>query len=110
MNTDKAITLIFNTTTTTDGLIQTVDSKQLHRVLEIGTDEVSKQAKRAITEAQLVVDEDYILTTTELSSGNIKYLEHTHHFTLDAAKEIATMSRSRIGKQVRKYLINVEKE
>ncbi len=104
------LTLIFSKTVQDDGLIQTVDGTQLHKVLEIGTSEVTKWCKRAIVAAQLVEGEDYILSTTNLSSGNINNLAHTYHFTMDAAKEISTMTRSEIGKQVRRYLISVEKE
>lgn len=99
-------------------LIQTVDARDLHKNLEIKrkfTDWISQQLdKRFFTE-----NKDYIV----LYDKNIKNLLHfevkqkrggniknEYFLTLDTAKHVAMMSRTKRGKELRQYFIDVEKK
>lgn len=88
--------------------VQTVNARELHRKLEVRRD-FSNWVKGRIEEAQLVEGQDYvrspILASAKIGGqGRIEY-----YITLDAAKHLAMLERTEIGRQVRQYFIDVEK-
>lgn len=92
---------------------QTVTGRELHAALEIKKD-YSDWAKAQIERAGFVESVDYV-KTQDLSSpkkGSAKsraQVRIEYHFTISAAKEIAMMSGSPKGKEVRLYFIECEK-
>ncbi|MCM0599188.1 phage antirepressor KilAC domain-containing protein [Periweissella fabalis] len=88
-----------------------VSARQLYKALEI------KKSYRfsewfKTNAKQLIENEDFtgVDTTTPVmgGNGNVQYLQD-YALTLDAAKQIAMMSGTEKGKEVRMYFIQVEK-
>lgn len=103
------------TTHTIDGETQqTVCGRELHAALESKRD-YSGWAKYQIERAGFLEGVDYV-KTQDLSSPNLgnsksrAQIRIEYHFTISAAKEIAMMSGSAKGKEVRLYFIQCEKE
>lgn len=90
-------------------LIQTVSGRQVHSVLEIGQD-YTNWAKNQISRARLVENRDFVklANVSELSITGQKRSDY--HFTLDAAKNIAMMSGTDKGFEVRAYFIECERK
>ena len=92
-----------------DGSIA-VSGRELHKGLEIGTrynDWIERMLKYGFEE-----NIDYIVESEKVhAQKRVRTYEQSDHImTLDMAKEIAMIQRSEIGKQIRKYFIEVEKE
>ena len=98
----------------------TVDARQLHGALQVKT-AFKDWIHRAVDAAGLEENHDYfqILEQSEMTDAQICASENTgfgmkqaknFYFTLDAAKHIAMMARTDIGKQVRDYFIECEKQ
>jgi len=91
---------------------QFVDARLLHRFLKTGRD-FSTWIKNRIEEYDFKQNDDYIMKndfTPNLGKNqkgrpNIEYL-----LTLDTAKELAMVERTEVGRQVRRYFIEVEKK
>lgn len=101
---------LFNLQTKEDGTIA-VSGRELHKGLEIETP--YKQWLNRMIAYGFEENTDYILVTQKSLTNNPRnpYTNQTDHImTLDMAKEIAMIQRSEIGKQVRKYFIEVEKD
>lgn len=92
-----------------DGSIA-VSGRELHKGLEIGT-QYDKWISRMVGYG-FEENIDYIIQSVNVQSQKrLRTYEQTDHImTLDMAKEIAMIQRSEIGKQIRKYFIEVEKE
>lgn len=100
---------LFNLQTKEDGTIA-VSGRELHKGLEIGTrynDWIERMLKYGFEE-----NIDYIVESEKVhAQKRVRTYEQSDHImTLDMAKEIAMIQRSEIGKQIRKYFIEVEKE
>ena len=85
-----------------------VSARQLHQTLEV------KKRFSAWFEANsklFIENEDFtsVQTGTVVNNGAIKPLQD-YALTLDMAKQLAMMSRTIKGKEVRKYFIQVEKD
>nr|DAV38979.1 MAG TPA: AntA/AntB antirepressor [Caudoviricetes sp.] len=86
-----------------------VSGRELHKVLEIGT-EYAKWFSRMV-EYGFVEDQDFaevIVKNDENSRGGRPSTDHA--IKLDMAKEIAMIQRTEKGKQVRQYFIECEKK
>ena len=97
--------------TTNDNNQQTVSARELHNALEI------KQRFSAWFEnnsKNLIEGVDFttVLTDTEVKNNGGTQLRQLQDYqlTLDASKQIAMMSASEKGKEVRMYFIQVEKQ
>ena len=92
---------------------QTVSGRELQAALESKRD-YSSWAKYQIERAGFIENADYV-KTQDLSSPNLVNSKSRararteYHFTISAAKEIAMMSGSPKGKEVRLYFIECEK-
>lgn len=101
---------LFNLQTKDDGTIA-VSGRELHKGLEIETP--YKQWLNRMIAYGFEENTDYILVTQKSLTNNPRnpYTVQTDHImTLDMAKEIAMIQRSEIGKQIRKYFIDIEKQ
>lgn len=90
---------------------QLVSGRELHKVLEIGT-QFTKWIQRMI-DYGFTKDVDYTLVIQKRLTNNPKnpYTEETDYIlTLEMAKHIAMLQRSEIGMTVRKYFIECEKK
>lgn len=90
---------------------QLVSGRELHKVLEIGT-QFTKWIQRMI-DYGFIKDVDYTLVIQKRLTNNPKnpYTEETDYIlTLEMAKHIAMLQRSEIGMTVRKYFIECEKK
>lgn len=87
--------------------IQTVNARELHSYLGVGKD-FSNWVKAQIKRADLVEGIDYLLAQKgeKLPSGT-KYRTE-YHLTIDAGKNIAMLSGTAKGKEVRRYFIDCE--
>ena len=89
-----------------DELVRTVSAKELQ--VELGNDTSHPVwIKRAIDAAYLVENIDLTILLTPVAGGTDR---KDYYLTIEAAKSIAMMQRSEIGKKVRDYFINIEKE
>ena len=85
--------------------IQTVSGRELHRVLGIETPYTmwfNRMCEYGFTE-----NEDFLTNLLESTGGRS---QTDHIIKLDMAKEICMIQRTPIGKQMRQYFINVEKQ
>lgn len=88
---------------------QLVSGRELHEVLEIGT-QYKDWIKRMIAYGfQENVDYTAIAQKRATAQGNMT-TQNEHILTLDMAKHIAMLQRSEIGMTVRKYFIECEKK
>ena len=90
--------------------IQTVSARDLHVELHVKQD-FSDWIKVQIGRADLVADVDYI-TLLKKRGPELRGLQGKVEYfvTLDAGKNIAMMSNSKKGKEVRAYFISCEKQ
>ena len=87
--------------------INTVNARQLHSELGIGSD-FSEWIKRQIERARLVDGVDYLRPENrELANQGVMKIEY--YLTLDSAKSVAMMQATDKGDQVRRYFIDAEK-
>lgn len=98
---------------------QLVSARELYNFLELEKSNFSRWLKKNITNNDfLIEDEDYVKTDTNVSKDTfsglvIKDEVNTDlvdfYLTLDSAKKLAMLSRSKKGEQVRQYFLNCEK-
>lgn len=89
-------------------ITQTVNARDLHRNLGVGKD-FSNWVKAQINRADLAENTDYLVIAqkgAQLPSGAKHSIDY--HLTIDAAKNIAMLSGTAKGKQVRAYFIECE--
>jgi phage anti-repressor protein len=88
--------------------INTIDSKLLHKALEVKSYH-SDWLKRRIDNYDFEKGQDYFISkmskSKKMGRPTLDYL-----ITLDMAKELAMLENNDIGKKARKYFIQVEKE
>lgn len=87
-----------------------ISGRELHKTLKITT-QYTKWMDRMI-EYGFIENTDFILVSQKCPTNNPKnpYTTRTDHFLkLDMAKEIAMIQRTPEGKEIRQYLIQVEK-
>lgn len=89
-----------------DELVRTVSARELQEELGNSTSH-PVWIKRAIDAAYLVENIDLTILLTPVTGGTDR---KDYYLTIEAAKSIAMMQRSEIGKKVRDYFINIEKE
>ena len=82
-----------------------VYGRDLHHALEIKTD-YPKWFKRQL-EHGFEAGSDYTATKSKIG---VRHYEENHLLTLDMAKEVAMLAKTEMGKQIRKYFIEVEKK
>lgn len=88
---------------------QTVSARDLYRALEVKS--TYRFSQWFDTNAkQLIENEDFtsVDATTVVNNGAVKAIQD-YSLTLDAAKQIAMMSGTEKGKEVRRYFIQLEK-
>lgn len=86
-------------------LVQTVNARDLHEFLKIGTD-FKDWMPRRIAEYGFVEDKDFCSFLSE-SSGGRRGKEYA--ITLDMGKELGMVERTPKGKEVRQYFIECER-
>ena len=82
----------------------TVSARELHEFLEVRQD-FTNWIKRMINYG-FELNQDF--TVAKISEG--KVTKHEYIISLDMAKEISMLQRSKKGKQARQYFINCEKK
>lgn len=89
--------------------VNSVNARDLHRVLESKTD-FSTWIKRRLEETNALENVDYMKLPKkgELSKTGQVAIEYA--LSTDIAKEIAMLERNEIGKKVRRYFIEVERD
>jgi phage anti-repressor protein len=92
-------------------IINTVNGRELHAELKVAT-KYNDWIKRSIDAAYLIEDVDYLTITQVIDNPvnlNLSTRETSYYLTIEAAKSIAMMQRSEIGKRIRDYFIDLEK-
>lgn len=93
------------------GDVPTVSGRELHKALEVKTPYTmwfERMCEYGFTE-----NEDYILVSQICETNNPKNPRTTiieHRLTIDTAKEICMLQRTEIGRTIRKYFIETEKQ
>ena len=87
-------------------LIKAVNSKELYEKLNV-KDNHRNWIKDQINHADLKENIDYIRGEEKTASGQIMKI---YYLSIDAAKNIAMLNRSEVGKDIRAYFISCEKE
>lgn len=85
-----------------------VSARQLHKTLEVKT-RFSQWVEQNFKGFEENYDFASVVTTTVVNNGAIKPLQD-YALTLDMAKQLAMMSRTIKGAEVRQYFIQVEKD
>ena len=85
-----------------DGAVNSVNARELHAKLEIKSRFNDWIANRLF---DFIENEDYIVVTKSLVTEGRDVI-----LTVDTAKHIAMIERSEIGKRIRQYFIDVEKQ
>jgi len=83
-----------------------VDARQLHRGLKSKQD-YTDWIKKRIADYGLKQNEDF---TINLGKSNGGRKAHQYLLTIDTAKELAMLERNEIGRTIRRYFIQKEKE
>ena len=86
---------------------QLVSARELHKGLEIKT-RFSLWAKQNFEDFEQGTDFTSVVTTTVVNNGAKKKLQD-YALTIDMAKQLCLLSRTKKGKEYREYLIRVEK-
>lgn len=89
-------------------LAKTVNARDLHAFLEIGKD-FSSWVKVQIVRARLVDGRDYVCSPSGVSDGRGGQNRMDFHLTLDAGKQVAMMSETDKGFDVRDYFLECER-
>lgn len=99
---------LFNLKENKDGTVA-VSGRELHKGLEVGTK--YKDWIKRMLEYGFEYGHDYLdeVVKVEAQKRERTYEQLDHILTIDTAKEIAMIQRSEIGKQIRKYFIDIEK-
>lgn len=93
---------------------QLCNARELHAVLQVGRD-FSNWIKDRIETYGFVEGEDFVIAQT-LSSPNPASAKSRaqkrtdYHLTLDMAKELAIVENNEVGRQIRRYFIQLEKK
>lgn len=99
---------LFNLKENQDGTVA-VSGRELHKGLEIQTP--YKQWIGRMIDYGFEDNTDYIITSEKVHTQKSvrAYDQENHIMTLDMAKEISMIQRSDVGKNIRKYFIEIEK-
>lgn len=91
------------------GTVQTVNGRDLHKTLELKKDFTSWM-KQQIKRADLVKNKDYIVFLLKVVNPQGGRPSDEYHLTIEAGKNIAMLSESPKGKEVRAYFIECERK
>lgn len=110
MNTPTLIPVF--TAIVSDESVQLCNARELHTTLQVGRDFATWINERVDTYG-FVEGEDFVIDSPK--SGNQKgrggdRRSKDYHLTLDMAKELAMVENNEIGRQIRRYLIRLEKK
>lgn len=84
-----------------------VNGRELYEVLKSKQD-FSTWVKKRLEECDTIENTDYTCFHKKMEANNATMIEYI--IKLDTAKEMAMLERNEIGKQVRKYFIEIEKK
>lgn len=87
--------------------VQTVNARELHRFLGVGKD-FSNWIKAQIKRADLVEGVDFMVLAQKGENPQGGRPLEEYHLTIDAGKNIAMLSGTAKGKEVRRYFIDCE--
>lgn len=99
-----------------DGIVPTVNARELHSFLELGRD-FSTWIKGRIEKYGFVEGQDYTIVDFNVPPNGGSFESRTYardrveyHITLDMAKELSMVERNEKGKQARRYFIECERK
>ena len=84
-----------------------VDGRELWKGLESKQD-FSTWVKKRLSDCDVLENEDYFRFHKKMEANNATMIEYI--IKLDTAKEMAMLEHNEIGKQYRRYMINIEKK
>lgn len=85
------------------------DARDLHSFLCVGRD-FTTWIKHRIEQYGFIEGEDYSPVLVNRSDGLPGKPRHEYHLTLDTAKELAMVENNDLGRQVRRFFIEVERQ
>lgn len=89
--------------------VQFVNARELHERLQVATP-FHKWIQRRISEYEFTENLDFIERTILSARGFFQTDVKDYHITLDMAKELCMLERSELGRQARRYFIEMEKQ
>lgn len=95
-----------------NGLIDTVNGRELHDFMEVGK-RFTTWIQDRIKSYGFIEGQDYVVTEVSPSFGNNNSggrPSKEYYLTLDTAKEIAMVERNEKGREARRYFIQCEKQ
>lgn len=93
-----------------DETVQLCNARELHATLQVGRDFATWMKERIETYG-FIDGEDFVTVTAPPIRGAGNRGKRTdYHLTLDTAKELAMVENNDIGRQIRRYLIRLEKK
>jgi len=98
---------VFNGTISNEPVLL-CNARDLHTFLEVGKN-FSNWIVDRISEYEFVANLDYIVFTPNLAKTPGRRRKD-YHLTLDTAKELAMVERNEMGRQIRRYFIDCEKQ
>lgn len=105
--TQEVMIQIFESDFNNDGLVQTVNARDLHEALGVGW-KFSDWIKDALKDFK--ENQDYVIFSVKTEKMGKGRPAKDYAITLDTAKHICMMARCEKGKQLRQYFIEVEKQ
>lgn len=105
--TQEVMIQIFESDFNKDGLVQTVNARDLHEALGVGW-KFSDWIKDALKDFK--ENQDYVIFSVKTEKMGKGRPAKDYAITLDTAKHICMMARCEKGKQLRQYFIEVEKQ
>lgn len=106
---NAVLAITVQNTTIGNEVVQSVNSRDLYFQLEVKKD-YSNWIKDRIEKYGFVDGEDYTPILANRSDGRKGKRRRDYILTLDTAKEIAMVENNEQGRNIRKYLIQIEKE
>lgn len=91
-----------------DGREKLINARELHNVMKVGKD-FTTWIKDRIEKYGFIENEDYLLTFTKIGERK-NVLKHEYYLVMDMAKELCMVENNEIGRKIRKYFIEVEKD
>lgn len=92
-----------------DGIIKTVNARNLHAFLEVGKD-FSNWIKDRVRKYGFLENQDFVVFANSGENINGGRPSIDYHLTIDMAKELSMVERNAKGKEARQYFLECERQ
>lgn len=92
-----------------DGIIKTVNARNLHAFLEVGKD-FSNWIKDRVRKYGFLENQDFVVSANSGENLNGGRPSIDYHISIDMAKELSMVERNAKGKEARQYFLECERQ